>query len=70
VFNGLANIPVPTYLLKTTVEFWMHTKSARATLIFVNIKPNWLYLLRSPLGKYDRKFDLESHNAWKNIARI
>jgi hypothetical protein len=58
VFNGQPDIPVPTYLLKRTVEIWMHTKSARATLIFVNIKPNWLSL-RSPLGKYD-----------KNIARI
>jgi hypothetical protein len=37
VFNGLPNMPVPTYLLKTTVEFWMHTKTARATLIFANI---------------------------------
>jgi hypothetical protein len=37
VFNGQPDIPVPTYLLKITVEIWMHTKSARATLIFVNI---------------------------------
>jgi hypothetical protein len=37
VFNGQPNIPVPTYLLKRTVEIWMHTKSARATLIFVDI---------------------------------
>jgi hypothetical protein len=48
-------MPVPTYLLKTTVEFWMHTKTARATLIFVNIEQNWLSL-RSPLEKYDQKF--------------
>jgi hypothetical protein len=37
VFNRQPDMPVPTYLLKTTVEFWMHTKSARATIIFVNI---------------------------------
>jgi hypothetical protein len=37
VFNGQPDISVPTYLLKRTVEIWMHTKSARATLIFVNI---------------------------------
>jgi hypothetical protein len=37
VFNGQPDITVPTYLLKRTVEFWMHTKSARATLIYVNI---------------------------------
>jgi hypothetical protein len=30
-------MPVPTYLLKTTVEFWMHTETARATLIFADI---------------------------------
>jgi hypothetical protein len=37
VFNGQPNMPVSTYLLKRTVEIWMHTKSARTTLIFVNI---------------------------------
>jgi hypothetical protein len=37
VFNGQPDIPVPTYLLKRTVEIWMHTKSARAPLIIVNI---------------------------------
>jgi hypothetical protein len=38
VFNGQLDIPVCcTYLLKRTVEFWMHTKIARATLISVNI---------------------------------
>jgi hypothetical protein len=68
VFNGQPDIPVPTYLLNRTIEFWMHTKSARATLIFVNILQNWLSL-RSPLGKYDWKFDFETLNAWKNIGR-
>jgi hypothetical protein len=37
VFDGQPDMPIPTYLLKTTVEFWMHTKNARATLIFFNI---------------------------------
>jgi hypothetical protein len=37
VFNGKPDIPVTTYLLKRTIEIWMHRKSACATLIFVNI---------------------------------
>jgi hypothetical protein len=40
-----------------------------AMLIFSNTLPNWLSL-RGPLGKYDRKFDFESHNAWKNMKTI
>jgi hypothetical protein len=37
VSNGLPYIAALNNNRKQTVEFWMHTKSARATLIFVNI---------------------------------
>jgi hypothetical protein len=37
VFNRQPDIPVPTYLLKTTVEFWLHTKRSSFLSIFSKI---------------------------------
>jgi hypothetical protein len=65
VFNRLPNMPVPTYVLDRTVEFRMHMKTARATLIFVQ------YLVRDSFPglqilKWSKElFGKRVLNAWK-----
>jgi hypothetical protein len=49
VFNGLPNMPVPTYLLKRTVEFCMHMKTAFAQRSF-------LFNIWSAIHSQDLKF--------------
>jgi hypothetical protein len=69
VFNVQPNMPVRTYLLKTTVEFRMHMKAARATLIFVQ------YLVRDSFPrlkilKRSKLFRKRVPQRMENIAGI